>query len=161
MIIQLKLSLILVLLLLAACEVDTSSNGDLLNKTLSFNAERASALGADSYGMRTYVLVMLSSGEAHITDEAELAQLQEQHMANIRRMAEKKHLVLAGPFFANEHYRGLFILATEDIDQAKEWVDTDPAIAAGLLQADYFPWYGSAALMEVSEIHKTIEQEQP
>jgi hypothetical protein len=34
----------------------------------------------------------------------------------------------------------------------------DPAVKAGVFVADLTPWYGSAAMMLVSETHKKIEK---
>lgn len=148
-------------LLLVACQVNSSADAGSVDQDGPFNADLAEALGADEYGMRSYTLVLLSSGEADITDETELARLQQQHLANIQKLADRGHLALAGPFYNTETYRGLFILATDDLNEAESWVNTDPAIAAGLLQSEFLPWYGSAALMEVSKLHKFIEQAQP
>lgn len=148
-------------LLLVACQLNNSDHTEGVDQSGPFNADLAEALGADEYGMRAYTLVLLSSGEADISDETELARLQQEHLANIQKLADRGYLALAGPFYNTETYRGLFILATDDLNEAENWVNTDPAIAAGLLQAEFLPWYGSAALMEVSKLHKFIEQAQP
>lgn len=125
------------------------------------DAELAESLGADDYGMRRYVLVLLRTGpeREHGADEA--AELQRGHMANIRRLAEQGHLVLAGPFFDSGDLRGLFLFAVDSVDEARELTATDPALAAGRFKAEYYPWYGSAALMKVSEIHARIAREDP
>ena len=78
------------------------------------------------------------------------------HFANINRLAETGQLALAGPFDGAEGWRGLFVLAVSDLDAAKALVATDPVIASGEMVAEYHPWYGSAALMQVSEAHKRI-----
>jgi hypothetical protein len=53
-------------------------------------------------------------------------------------------------------WRGLFILATDDIDEARRIVATDPVIVNGEMVAEYHKHYGSAALMLVGEMHDKV-----
>lgn len=124
-----------------------------------FDPVLAEELGADERGMRQYVMVILQRGPKTIGDDARRAELQAGHMANIRHMAEQGELVLAGPFLDGGDYRGIFVLAVDEVDDAQELVSADPAVQAGLLTADFRPWYGSAALMKVNEIHRRITPE--
>lgn len=126
-----------------------------------FDPALAEELGADERGMRRYVMVILRRGPETIEDEARRAELQAGHMANIRHMAEQGELVLAGPFLNGGEYRGIFVLAVEEVDDARELVSADPAVEAGLLTVDFRPWYDSAALMKVDEIHRRIAPESP
>ncbi|RZK51078.1 MAG: hypothetical protein EOO91_21355, partial [Pedobacter sp.] len=69
------------------------------------------------------------------------------HMANIGNLVKANKLIVAGPMGKNDkNYRGIFILNTKSIDEAKELLKTDPAISAKLLDVELFNWYGSAAL---------------
>ncbi|HRN98293.1 MAG TPA: hypothetical protein PLA69_03100, partial [Flavobacterium sp.] len=67
----------------------------------SYNESLAVKLGADDYGMRQYVLVILKTGPAKPAD-AERQKLMAGHMENIGRMADEGMLVMAGPFLKNE-----------------------------------------------------------
>ena len=53
-------------------------------------------------------------------------------------------------------WRGLFVLAVDDIEAARALVATDPVIIHGEMIAEYHPWYGSAANMLVSEWHDRL-----
>jgi hypothetical protein len=44
------------------------------------------------------------------------------------------------------------------IEEAEKLVMLDPAVKAGVFVPDLTPWYGSAALMVVSDTHKRIEK---
>ena len=121
-----------------------------------YDAALAGKLGADDYGMRKYVLVVLKTGPKRMPDGPERKAMFQGHFANINRLAETGQLALAGPFDGAEGWRGLFVLAVSDLDAAKALVATDPVIASGEMVAEYHPWYGSAALMQVSEAHKRI-----
>lgn len=127
----------------------------------SFDAELAAELGADAYGMRRYVLVLLKPGPNRDHEPDQAAELQRGHMENIRRLAEAGHLVLAGPFLESDAMSGLFLFAVDTIDEARELTASDPAISAGRLVAEYHSWYGSAALMKVNDIHRELAREHP
>lgn len=119
--------------------------------------ELAQRLGADERGMRQYVLVVLRTGPYTPASEAERAALFEGHFANIRRRADEGRLLVAGPIGENDNqYRGIFIFDVASVDEARALVATDPTVASGVFVAEFYPWYGSAALMQAPEIHRRI-----
>lgn len=126
-----------------------------------FDAEMAAELGADDYGMRPYVMAFLKSGPNPSENAERARELQAAHLANIRRMAEAGQLVLAGPFMDGGDIRGIYLFATDDVEQAREWTKTDPAVEAGALAMELRPWYGSAAILKVNELHARIAKENP
>jgi uncharacterized protein YciI len=100
--------------------------------------------------MITYYLVMLRRGPnwtANITPEIE--ELQRQHLAHINQMAETGELVLAGPFLKqtdSNALSGLFIFKVESLAAAKELTESDPAVKAGRLVYEIYPWLGPSTL---------------
>ncbi|AXE63433.1 hypothetical protein BBF93_03760 [Hyphomonas sp. CACIAM 19H1] len=126
----------------------------------AYDAALAERLGADDLGMRSYVLAILKTGpqDAAITDKDQRADLFAGHFSNMGRLAEDGKLVLAGPLGGEDGRRGLFILNTADIATAQEWVASDPTIEAGIFTVDYSKYYGSAALMQVNEVHAKIQK---
>jgi uncharacterized protein YciI len=92
----------------------------------------------------SFILVLLvRPPNAPEKPKAELDQLQEGHMANMRRLADEGKLFKAGPIedFSGRNIRGIFILKTESVDQAREWVATDPSVKAGRLTPEFMKWY--------------------
>ena len=126
----------------------------------AYDAALAEKLGADDLGMRSYVLAILKTGpqDAAITDKNQRAELFAGHFSNMGKLAEEGKLVLAGPLGGEDGRRGLFILNTADIASEQECVATDPTIEAGIFTVDYSKYYGSAALMQVNEVHATIQK---
>ena len=123
----------------------------------AFDAELAKKTGADEYGMRRYVLVILKTGPTRVPDGEERKAMFAGHMANIQRLAKEGKLAIAGPFMdKGGDWRGLFVFAVEDIEQAKALVATDPVIIKGEMVAEYHAWYGSAANMLVGELHDKV-----
>ncbi|MGV3546850.1 MAG: YciI family protein [Pedobacter sp.] len=121
----------------------------------------AKKLGGDSYGMKMFVLVMLKTGSNTTASKKETDSLFKGHMANIEKLAKENKLIVAGPLAKNDkQYRGIFILNTNSIDEAKALLQTDPAVKAKLLDADVFNWYGSAALPEYLPYHDKIQKNQ-
>lgn len=125
-----------------------------------YDAALAQSLGADERGMRPYVFVILKTGPKNVEDKAERAKIFEGHFANMGKLASEKKLVFAGPLDGKEGRRGIFVIATPDIEEAKRYVATDPVISSGLMEAEYHKLYGSAALMMVNDVHNKIQKKQ-
>jgi uncharacterized protein YciI len=116
----------------------------------------AQSLGADEHGMRRYVLVILKTGPNRIPDGPEREEMFRGHFANMQRLADEGKLALAGPLDGVDGWRGLFVLAVPDLEEAKKLAATDPVIIKGEMVAEYHKYYGSAALMMVRDAHKRI-----
>ncbi|MCE3227000.1 MAG: hypothetical protein K0S32_1551 [Bacteroidetes bacterium] len=151
-----KLNLTLVFVLIVF--VSFSQTKKETTKKPKYDEALAKKLKADDYGMHKYVMAFLKAGPNRNQDSATAAQLQAGHMANIERMAAAGDLVLAGPFMDKGEVRGIYIFNVESVEKAKELTETDPAIKAGRLIMELHPWYGSAALMQVNEVHNKIQK---
>jgi uncharacterized protein len=145
--------LILILGLLLACGTKTTTE---TMESSGYDSLLAIQLGADDYGMRKYVMAFLKRGPNRDQDSATVAQIQAGHMANITRMAEEGTLIMAGPFLDDGAVRGIYIFAVETVEEAQALTETDPAIQAGRLEMELHPWYGSAALMQMTDLSKRI-----
>lgn len=123
-----------------------------------YDAALARRLGADEYGMHRYVLALLKPGpnRAHAPEEA--ARLMRGHLANIVRLADEGSLVIAGPVLGGGALSGIYVFKVATVEEARALTATDPAIQAGRLEMELYPWYGSAALQEVNGLHKRLQQ---
>jgi uncharacterized protein YciI len=135
----------------AAAAEQTSSPG--------FDAALAQQVGADEYGMRSYVLVILKTGPTPLPKGEKRDAMFKGHFANMERLASEGKLAVAGPLDGVDGWRGLFILAVKDIEEAKALTATDPVIINGEMVAEYHKHFGSAALMLVNETHKKIAKQ--
>ena len=124
----------------------------------SFDPELAAKTGADEYGMRSYVFVVLKTGPADITDPDRRREIFSGHFANMRRLAEDGMLVLAGPFVDAGERRGMYIFNVTEISDAEALVESDPAVAAGIFVPEFTRFYGSAGLMLLNELHKKLQK---
>jgi len=125
----------------------------------AYDENLAKKLGADDYGMKMYIMVILKSGTNTTETKAKTDSLFAGHMANMGKMVEMQKLVIAGPMGKNDkNYRGIFILNTKSMDEAKQLLENDPAIKAKLLEPELYNWYGSAALAEYLPFHDKVQK---
>ena len=119
-----------------------------------YDATLAEELGADDYGMKQYILVILKTG-TNKDEGQERTESFNGHMKNMTKLVEENKLIVAGPIQENDNqYRGLFILDVSTLEEADKLLQTDPVIANDYLAYDLYNWYGSAALpvyLEASE----------
>lgn len=123
-----------------------------------FDAALAAQVGADEYGMRNYILVVLKTGPNKMPAGKERDEMFKGHFANMNRLAAEGKLALAGPFDGVDGWRGLFIFAVADVEEAKKLVATDPVVASGEMVPEFHKYYGSAALMLVNEAHDRVQK---
>ena len=133
-----------------------SADEPALQTSPAHDAELAERLGADDYGMRSYVLVILKTGPTPVPAGPERDEVFRGHFANMKRLAAEGKLALAGPLDGVDGWRGLFVFAVPEIAEAKALTETDPVITSGEMVAEYHSYYGSAALMQVGELHKVL-----
>lgn len=145
--------------LLGALMLGTATSAFAAEPT--YDADLARSVGADERGMRSYVLVVLKTGPTRVPAGPERDEMFKGHFANIERLANEGKLVLAGPFDGVEGWRGLFVLAVADVEEAKRRVGTDPVVMKGEMVAEYHKYYGSAALMLMNDLHKRLVPKRP
>jgi uncharacterized protein YciI len=151
-----SITLLATFILFASCTFKQGENLTSRDQPSGYDAALAQKIGADDYGMRKYVMAFLQAGPNRSQDADTRAKLQRAHLDNITRLANQGKLILAGPFLDNGEIRGIYIFDVQTVDEARKLTETDPAIQAGSLKMDLHPWYGSAALMQVNEIHQKI-----
>jgi uncharacterized protein YciI len=125
----------------------------------SYDSTLALKYGADEYGMKSYFLIILKTGTNEIKDKSVRDSIFKGHFTNMEKLANDGILVVAGPIQNNEKlYRGIFVFNLVDEDEAKKYLNTDPAIKSKVLDYEIYKWYGSAALMQVNEIHEKLQK---
>ena len=123
---------------------------------IEYDSVMAKELGADQLGMKQYVLAFLKGGPNRDQNAEAAAALQRAHLDNIHHLAETGKLILAGPFLDDGDIRGIFVFDVRTVEEAAALTATDPAVKAGRLIMELHPWYGSAALMQIPDLHEKI-----
>jgi uncharacterized protein YciI len=87
---------------------------------------------------KKYALVFLNKKtDAEVISKEQSDKLMQGHMANITRLAKEGKLLAAGPFDGGG---GIFILNTQSIDEAKQWLSTDPGVQANRWNVEILPY---------------------
>lgn len=124
--------------------------------TPAYDEALAARFGADDYGMRAYVLVILKTGPNKMPAGPERDEMFRGHFANMKRLSDEGKLVLAGPLDGVDGWRGLFVFAVREIDEARQIAATDPVLVKGEMVAEYHKYYGSAALIGIRDVHERL-----
>jgi uncharacterized protein YciI len=95
--------------------------------------------------MAVYYVYLLKKGPAWSPDSTpEIDALQEQHLANLRRLGKEGKLVLNGPlldsFQLSGEIRGIGVLKAGSMAEAREWIGTDPMVKVGRLVFELHAW---------------------
>ncbi|MGB7842589.1 MAG: YciI family protein [Salinimicrobium sp.] len=96
-----------------------------------------------TYLMQQYYIVFLKSGTTRSQDSTEAAQLQEQHLAHLSRMAAEGYLSLVGPFGDDGDIRGIAVYNTPTQQMADSLARIDPMVKAGRLEIEVHPWWAA------------------
>lgn len=121
----------------------------------NYDAALAKKAGANENGMRKYVLVILKTNKP-LPPGPQRDEMFKGHFANMKRLASEGKLALAGPLDGVEGRRGIFVLAVEDIEEARKLVATDPVIIQGEMTADLHRFFASAAVSLIPELHDKV-----
>jgi uncharacterized protein YciI len=77
------------------------------------------------------------------TSNEERGRIFQQHLENTISMYESGKMVIAGPFAEDSNLVGIFVVRAASMDEARTWVDADPAVKAGLLTPEMHPWWSA------------------
>lgn len=114
----------------------------MVGSMLPADAQQSNSSEA-KFDMKTYYMVFLKKGPIRNQDSASVAKIQEQHLAHLTLMYEKKKMCIAGPFMEDGDIRGICVYATETAEEAKQLAEADPAVKCGRLQVEVHTWYAA------------------
>jgi uncharacterized protein YciI len=109
-----------------------------------------------------YVLVLLKSGANQSLSTVESQKVFEGHFANMKRLANERKLLIAGPFSKPKRdpdLRGLFIIDEVAVNEAERLASTDPTIVAGVMRLESHSLRTDAPLRAYLEHELAIEAE--
>jgi uncharacterized protein len=101
-----------------------------------------SSTSAETPKLVQFHLALLKKGPKwETTPAAERNKIMQQHLANVLSMLDSGKAVIAGPMGDDTAVAGIFILRAQSAEEAKTWVDADPAVKSGLFVAEMHPWF--------------------
>ena len=101
-----------------------------------------SAQPKEEHKLVQFQMAILKKGPKwEATKEADRNSIFKEHLGNVISLLTSGKATAAGPFGDDTDLAGIFILRAASSDEAKTWVDADPAVKAGLLVAEIHPWW--------------------
>lgn len=94
------------------------------------------------YTMKKYFMAFLKSGTKK-SDPEEAMVIQQAHLNHMSQLAEKNKICVAGPFGDDTEFRGIVIYNVKDEEEARSYVESDPAVEAGVLTYELHPWWAA------------------
>src|SRR5262245_48715463 len=85
--------------------------------------------------------VMKKGPKWSTTKEADRNSIFKEHLGNVISLLSSGKAIAAGPFGDDTDVAGLFIFRAASTEEAKTWVDADPAVKAGLFVVEMHPWW--------------------
>ena len=71
----------------------------------------------------------------------ETEQLHQAHLERVISLLESGKAITAGPLTDDGDIRGIYIFRAPSAEEARAWVNEDPAVASGNLVAEMHPWW--------------------
>ena len=91
---------------------------------------------------KQYFLVLLKAGPRRDQEPAAQERLQQEHLRHLFQLRAEGSLVLNGPILEDPQLLGLSIFNLTDKEEARTLVEADPAVKAGRLTYEIYPWFG-------------------
>jgi uncharacterized protein YciI len=90
---------------------------------------------------RCYLALLLRPPGAPDYPEEKRREIQADHLAHLRAMADSGELAVAGPMGDDGRLRGILVFRALDPERIRERIAQDPAVKAGRLEAEIYPWH--------------------
>lgn len=88
-------------------------------------------------------------------------QLEEAHLAHLRRLQEQGDLIVHGPVEGSSDVKGVLLFRTESVERARDLMRNDPWVIRGVLQLELFTWVAPAGLETLSPTGSSTERDRP
>ena len=98
--------------------------------------------GDTTYVIKKYYMCFLKRGANNEMDSAQVAKIQEGHLAHLTELSKQGKICIAGPFGDKGDLRGIIIFNVSNLDEAEKLESEDPAVKAGRLTMEIKPWWG-------------------
>jgi len=84
------------------------------------------------------------------------AAMQKQHVEYVQSLLSSGKVVIAGPIKDESNLVGVYILRSKSADEAKGWVDADPAVVAGHVTVEMHPWWSEDVMKKTETPQKLM-----
>jgi uncharacterized protein len=110
--------------------------------------DKVQAQAEPAYKMTTFYLCLLVEGPNAKQPQGDASATLANHLAHLKALMAAPQGVIAGPIADQGHLRGVLVLRTANIDEAKALASDDPAVKAGLFAVEAHPWFAADEIMK-------------
>ena len=97
---------------------------------------------APGFKLMEFQMALMKRGPQWSPDPSrKRAEMRRRHIAHMRSMLEANKLMIAGAITGDNELVEVHIFRTKSADEAKTWLNEDPAVAAGYLVPELHPWW--------------------
>ena len=89
-------------------------------------------------------------------ESAETKRLHQEHLNYVSSLLDSGKAIIVGPFTDGGEIDGVYIFRAKSAAEAKEWVEADPIVAAGLHMAEMHPWWSQDIFSKPSKPMKLV-----
>jgi len=98
--------------------------------------------------MTTFYLCLLVEGPNANKPQADPGEILASHLANLKALMATPQGVIAGPIGDQGRLRGVLVLRTATVDEARAIASNDPAVKAGVFAIEVHPWFAADDIMK-------------
>ena len=101
--------------------------------------------------------IMKKGAKWDTTEQQQKNSILHQHLRDIVSLLQSGKAIIAGPFGDDTDLAGIFIFRASSTDEARSWVDADPAVQAGLMVVEMHPWFSEDIFKKANTSPLTME----
>ena len=102
-----------------------------------------------------FQLALMKRGPKWSTDPSrERAEMRQRHLAHLRSMLDANKLMIAGAIRDDNELIEVHIFRTKSAEEARAWLNEDPAVAAGYLVPELHPWWSEDVMKKTAVSNK-------
>ena len=101
----------------------------------------------DTVLMQQYFMAFLKRGPIRGQNEEESAELQELHLAHLKKMYDLGYADISGPFGDDGDMRGVTIYNVPTLKMADSLANADPMVISGRLEIEIHPWWAGKGFL--------------
>src|ERR1051325_11232484 len=101
--------------------------------------------------------ILKKGAKWNTTEQQEKNSILHQHLRSIVSLLQSGKAIIAGPFGDNTEFAGIFIFRASSTEEAKTWVDADPAVKAELITPEMHPWFSQDIFKKANTSPLTME----
>jgi len=101
--------------------------------------------------------IMKKGAKWDTTEQQQKNSILHQHLHNLVSLLQSGKAIIAGPFSDDTDLAGIFIFRASSTEEAKTWVEADPAVRAELITPEMHPWFSQDIFKKANTSPLTME----